>query len=130
LAKAIKKVNAFLICYDVQRDQSKGTNYHKVMEYLGTGKVIVSNSITTYQHQPELVQMITERDNNNRLPHLFDEVISSLHEHNAIQRQKQRVEYARDNTYQKQLQRIEKIIRDEKVESGHNSSSKFINLTL
>lgn len=82
------------------------------MEYLSTGKVIILNNITTYKHQLGLVQMVSERDSSNALPDLFSIVISSLDEHNATQRQKDRVEYARDNTYQKQLKRIDEMIRD------------------
>jgi hypothetical protein len=48
LAKELRKMDAFLICYDVAKDQSKGTNYHKVMEYLAYGRPIVSNYISRY----------------------------------------------------------------------------------
>ena len=41
-------MDAFLICYDVEKDQSKGTNYHKVMEYLAYGRPIVSNYVSRY----------------------------------------------------------------------------------
>jgi hypothetical protein len=69
-------MDAFLICYDIEKDQSGGTNYHKIMEYMCTGKVIIGNNITTYKNKPELVQMVNERDNNRELPALFDHVIS------------------------------------------------------
>ena len=29
LARAYAEMDAFLVCYDINRDQSKGTNYHK-----------------------------------------------------------------------------------------------------
>ena len=48
LAKEFLRMDAFLICYDVEKDQSKGTNYHKVMEYLAYGRPIVSNYISRY----------------------------------------------------------------------------------
>jgi len=110
LAKAIHRMDAFLVCYDVEKDQSKGTNYHKIMEYLGTGKVIVSNNISAYKDHPELVQMVAERDNNSKLPRLFDEIMNSLNEYNSIGMQAKRIAFAEDNTYQKQVARIaEKI---------------------
>ena len=49
LAKELRRMDAFLICYDVEKDQSKGTNYHKVMEYLTYGRPIVSNEISSYK---------------------------------------------------------------------------------
>jgi glycosyltransferase involved in cell wall biosynthesis len=49
LAKELRRMDVFLICYDVEKDQSKGTNYHKVMEYLAYGRPIVSNEISSYK---------------------------------------------------------------------------------
>jgi hypothetical protein len=110
LATELHRVDAFLICYDVQKDQSKGTNYHKVMEYFSTGKVIISNNITTYRDRPELVQMIPERDNNDSLPHLFAAVIADIEKYNTDSLRETRHFYAVDNTYQKQLERIESLL--------------------
>lgn len=43
LAKELRRMDAFLICYDVEKDQSKGTNYHKVTEYMAYNRLILSN---------------------------------------------------------------------------------------
>lgn len=110
LAHALQRMDAFLICYDINLDQSKGTNYHKVMEYLAMGKVVISNNITTYRYQKQLVQMTDERDHNKLLPELFRKVISNLSYHNGIDFQNIRRSYALDNTYEKQLNRISKFI--------------------
>ncbi len=91
LAAGLQRMNMFLICYDIKKDQSRGTNYHKVMEYLSTGKVIVSNNITTYKNQPVLVEMISERDNNQALPALFKKVALQLSDYNAPDLQLQRM---------------------------------------
>lgn len=111
LALAFRKTDAFLICYDVLKDQSRGTNYHKVMEYLSTGKVIISNNITTYNGKPELVQMVEERTNNNHLPDLFARIAQRLPEFNTRELITKRVEYARLNSYTLQLDRIESLIK-------------------
>jgi hypothetical protein len=110
LARELQRMNAFLICYDVKKDQSRGTNYHKIMEYVSTGKVIISNNITAYLDKPALVQMIRSRDNNRALTHLFKNVIQNLDYHNSPALEKLRKEYANQNTYSKQISRIEKII--------------------
>lgn len=107
LARSVQAMDAFLICYDVQRDQSKGTNYHKVMEYLATGKVIISNNVSTYRDRPELIQMIEGRMNNSDLPQLFGKVINQLNEYNQPECQRIRRDYARDNTYPRQIEKIE-----------------------
>ena len=109
LAKQLQRMDAFLICYDVQKDQSKGTNYHKVMEYISTGKVIISNNISTYKNEPQLVLMVEERGHNNNLPVLFKKVIQSLDINNAVSLQTYRKKYAQENTYKAQLERIDKL---------------------
>jgi len=110
LAGAMQNMDAFLICYDVTKDQSKGTNYHKVMEFISTGKVTVSNNITTYGNQPNLVQMVSERTHNKLLPELFKQVTDNLDIYNSRPLQEQRQNFAKDNTYSKQVERIEELI--------------------
>jgi glycosyltransferase involved in cell wall biosynthesis len=110
LAKAVHDMDAFLICYDVQKDQSKGTNYHKILEYLSTGKVVISNNVTTYQHDPLLIAMTQERLHNRDLPGLFRNIIDNLHQYNSMDKQEYRIAFARDNTYTRQIERIEKIL--------------------
>ena len=110
LAKEFHRMDAFLICYDIKKDQSKGTNYHKVMEYVSTGKITISNNITTYKNQPALIQMTDEREHNNNLPQLFKMVVTDLPRYNSAEFQQRRIAFASDNTYAKQINRIEKIM--------------------
>ena len=111
LPVVFQAMDAFLICYDVQKDQSKGTNYHKVMEYLSTGKVIISNNITTYSKEKDLIQMIAERTSNNSLPTLFSQVIEHIELHNNEPLREKRRRYAFDNSYANQVQRIEHLLQ-------------------
>ena len=106
LAKELLRMDAFLICYDINKDQSRGTNYHKVMEFLSRGKTIISNNITTYANEPDLIRMTTQRNNNRELPALFRETIANLTVTNAIPLQQLRIQYARDNSYARQIERI------------------------
>jgi hypothetical protein len=108
LADAYQQVDAFLICYDVAKDQSKGTNYHKILEFVSTGKMIISNNVTTYQKFPALVQMVDERTNNQKLPILFKQVINNLNQYNSIEFQQKRVSFATENKYDNQINRIDK----------------------
>lgn len=110
LAAAIREMDAFLICYDINKDQSGGTNYHKIMEYLSTGKVILSNNVTTYNDQPDLVQMVKERENNLQLPGLFKYVMTNLDAFNVPSLQAKRRKFAADNAYSRQVDRIETIL--------------------
>lgn len=110
LAAALQEMDAFLICYDVKKDQSRGTNYHKIMEYLSTGKVIIANNVTFYHNKPHLVNMITCRDDNRALPALFKITIENLPFYNSASLMQQRIAYAHMNTYTNHVRRIERII--------------------
>jgi glycosyltransferase involved in cell wall biosynthesis len=109
LAAQLKKMDCFLICYDINKDYSKGTNYHKVLEYLAVGKVVVSNNITTYNNYPGLIAMPEER-NNMALPELFNKVITRLGEYNNVAKQQERVAFALAYTYSNQLKKIERYL--------------------
>ena len=111
LAVALNRMDALLICYDMQLDQSKGTNYHKVMEYLSTGKVIISNNITTYQPYPDLIRMNDSREDNKLLPALFRDAITNLFHWNSDTLVNQRKSFANKNTYRDQLERIGNFIQ-------------------
>jgi glycosyltransferase involved in cell wall biosynthesis len=111
LAKAYTRIDAFIICYDILKDQSKGTNYHKVIEYLSTGKVIISNNITTYKHTKELLVMANSRNSNEELPGIFKEVIGSIAYYNSKELMQKRRQYAEENLYPRQLELIEEILQ-------------------
>jgi hypothetical protein len=127
LSRELGRMDAFLICYDVQKDQSKGTNYHKIMEYLSSGKVIISNNVTTYSKMPHLVQMVPDRTHNNALPGLFKYIIQHLVQYNSPDLVKERITYARNNGYNKQLDRIDSIISQNGRMINQASNSRMIN---
>ena len=56
LALELRKMDAFLICYDESKDQSKATNYHKISEYLAYGQFIVSNRVSAHNSNPLVLQ--------------------------------------------------------------------------
>jgi glycosyltransferase involved in cell wall biosynthesis len=110
LIEGLNKMDAFLICYDILKDQSKGTNYHKVMEYLSTGKVIISNNITTYSTMSNLIYMNNSRNNNKELPQLFNQVMSNLTYYNKEAFISLRKQFAFNNAYSKKMDEVEYLI--------------------
>jgi hypothetical protein len=110
LSEGLNRMHAFLICYDVLRDQSKGTNYHKILEYLSTGKIVISNYVSNYEDKPNLVQMVEEKDTNASLPALFCKVVHSLDYYNSVELKKARRNYAFQFFYPLQLDKIEQFI--------------------
>jgi len=110
LAIEFQRMDAFLITYDILKDQSKGTNYHKVMEYLSTGKVVISNNITTYSGLPNLIEMTISRTHNNDLPQLFKTVINNLQYYNQPEFIAKRKMFAFGNLYSNKISEIEKAL--------------------
>jgi hypothetical protein len=110
LAVELNKCDAFILCYDIKRDPSNGTNYHKVMEYLSTGKVLISNNITTYAGIPHLIEMANSREDNNELPKLFKNTIANLEFYNSKDLCAKRIDYSRKHTYTNNVLTIEKLI--------------------
>jgi len=76
LANELGRMDVFLICYDVAKDQSKGTNYHKMMEYLAYSKPIVSNYVSNYLDN-QLVKMPSQKFGNEQLNSIFSDTIFS-----------------------------------------------------
>jgi hypothetical protein len=110
LARQFQRMDAFLIAYDILKDQSRGTNYHKIMEYLSTGKVVISNNITTYSNLPDLIEMTKSRQNNNELPGLFKTVINNLKYYNQPKFIRKRKDFALGNLYSDKINEIAKIV--------------------
>lgn len=116
LSQEFRRMDGFLICYDIIKDQSKGTNYHKVIEYLSTGKVIVSNNITTYCNMKNLLVMTNNRTNNNELPSLFNQVINNLEFYNSLQLKNSRINFAHNNLYSEKINEIEQLLNKTMVQ--------------
>ena len=87
-----------------------------VWEFLATGKVIVSNNITTYDGPDPLFRMCKGRDDNAELPGLFREVVDNIAEEDSFERQSRRITFAKNNTYDNQVKGIDAIL----VSMGRN----------
>jgi len=105
----IKNADVLLVLIDPQKDINKGSNSHKILEYLSAGKVIVANHISSYANKRDLIEMVDEMHNDN-LPGLFKKVINKLDYYNSPELQEKRIKFALDNTYENQIKRIEDYI--------------------
>jgi hypothetical protein len=109
LASKMQEVDIFLIAYDKEKDFCKGTNYHKVMEYLAVGNVIVSNHVSTYENL-DLLEMVGKEGGNEQLVSIFDVVRKNLDHYNSATMKKKRFDFAMNNSYTNQVDRIESIL--------------------
>lgn len=106
LATQLREMDCMVLAYSEDARESDRSNSHKILEYLSTGKVVVSSRISTYENQPELLRM-PDTDDDNTLPALLQDTLGRLDEFNSERLQSLRRSFALDNTYAKQLDRIE-----------------------
>jgi hypothetical protein len=103
----IKQMDAFFISYKSDSYKAELSNSHKVLEYLSTGKILISHYIDEYQDKTDLIEMV---DRNVDLPGKFKGIINNLDYYNRSELRKKRIDWARNNTYAKQLHKIEQLI--------------------
>ena len=110
LAEAYHGMDLFLICYKADNQNYHGENSHKLLEYLSTGKVIVTSYISLYEGT-DMLEMDTFE--NNGLGKIFSKVVQELDVYNAPVRMQDRRNYARENSYAKQLERMTNIMNEQ-----------------
>ncbi|MES2628594.1 MAG: hypothetical protein V4616_06455 [Bacteroidota bacterium] len=112
LAAAINTMDAFLVCYDIKEDPNGGANSHKILEYLSTGKVIISSKVADYAGSG-LFPML-EDDETGKLVSLFDQVVNHPEEYNSAELQQQRIRFALSNTYSNNILKIREKLNQRK----------------
>lgn len=112
IALIYEKIDAFIICYDktstFEQNRNNSSNSHKILEYLSTGKVVISTHINAYTNN-NLLEMINE-DSNEKYLELFNEVIYNLSTYNSDEKMNIRMKFAQNNSYQNKILEIEKVI--------------------
>jgi len=103
LAAGLKEMDLLLVAYKIKKDQ----NHHKMLEYLATGKPVVSTYMSAYgRDYPGLIEMTGEHDPDDALVALFGKVAGNLAHYHSMEMQKKRIGFARQFSYSKQLERI------------------------
>ncbi len=101
--------DVLLIAYREKFHAGQVENTHKMMEYLGSGKVVVATYTAEYAGLPEDMVVMTRYNQN--FPMRFADVVANLNHWNSDTLQQARRSFALNNTYEKQIERIEEIIR-------------------
>lgn len=104
----LDRADVLLVAYlrERQRDQASP---HKFMEYFLSGKTVVCSYTDEYKDKRHLVEMA---DPDADIAPIFARVIRDLPRYNAPERMAERQTFARDHSYQRQLERIAQIVRD------------------
>jgi hypothetical protein len=106
------KADVLLLVYKAELYKEQLASPHKIMEYLGSGKVVVASYTDEYKGHTDLLLMASKK---NDVPKLFKEAVQNLSFYNSPQLHNSRKAFALKNTYSKQLQKIEQILINEKL---------------
>jgi hypothetical protein len=108
-AEILQTMDMFLICYETEKNADIVANPQKLIEYLSVGNVIVSSLLLDHSANSDLVLMAKQ---NKELPALFKQAQKEILHYNTDELRKKRVAFALDHTYEKQLQKLEKIVSE------------------
>lgn len=103
------QMDMLLICYQADLYCEQLENTHKMMEYLGAGSVVVATKTLEYTNLAT-DSLIAMTNKNNEFIELFDHVLHNLNTWNSVDKKTLRINFALENTYDKQIERIEKIL--------------------
>lgn len=104
-----RQMDMLLICYQADVYSEQLENTHKMMEYLGTGKVVVATKTMEYTNLTA-DSLIAMTNKNNEFMQLFDQVLQNLNVWNSDDKRTKRINFALENTYDKQIDRIENLL--------------------
>ncbi|MCK0115079.1 hypothetical protein [Gelidibacter sp. F63206] len=104
LAAAYQNIDAFLVCYDYKHDKNECSNSHKIMEYLSTGKPIISTRISMYDNE-NLFPMLNTFDN-SYFPEFFDQQMKDWDNISNISLFEKRKAFANKNSYEDNVLKI------------------------
>lgn len=104
------QVDVLLVVYQEKFQKGQTTNPHKMMEYLGIGKMIVSTYTAEYIDVESKGLFLMSRSN-KEFPDLFTHAIQDLASWNETQKQRARRQVALNNTYSRQIDRIENLLK-------------------
>jgi hypothetical protein len=81
---------------------------HKFMEYLASGKTIIATYTDEYNDTRDLLVM---SKSNNEYIDLFKNVIANIHAYNTPYLAQKRKMFASENTYEKQVDKINEKLK-------------------
>jgi glycosyltransferase involved in cell wall biosynthesis len=105
LGHALKAADVLLLSYQEAHHQDQA-NPHKILEYLYSGKPIIGTYTAEYQ-DTDLLYMTKS---NQEWPDLFKLIVHDFPKYSKPAAMEKRKVFALDNTYDKQIERIEGLI--------------------
>lgn len=104
-----KQMDVLMLCYLADDYPEQLANSHKMMEYLASGQMIVATQTAEYRAISD-GGLILMSNRNEEFPFLLREALSNLDYWNSVEKANMRKAWAAENTYEKQLTRIEEFL--------------------
>lgn len=109
LQKQMKEADLFWLCWKIGVNSLwDGSNSHKLLEYLSTGKPVVAHHVSSYQNT-DLLYMLPVKENKGYAA-LFQQTVELVKKGEAKELISKRLLTAVESSYSKKLQQIEGLI--------------------
>lgn len=104
----LNSIDAFIYINNPFKDVNGGANSHKILEYLSTGKVVISTYLSYYERTN--LFPILPKGKETDFPSFFADIIHQLALYNDANEQIKRIEFALSNTYKQNILTIQSFI--------------------
>ena len=102
-------MNLIIYKSENQYDEEQLASPHKVMEYLASSQVTVATYTDEYKDKRHLLEMV---DDSEEYLKKFEEVVENLDVYNSSKKQQERVAFAKNNSYEKQFEKINRYLKE------------------
>lgn len=113
IIEELDKIDLFIYINSSVKDINGGANSHKILEYLSTGKTIVSTYLSYYE-KLGLLEM-TPKGKEESIADKFRDVINDIEAYNSKENKIKRIEFSLKNTYLQNLNKIQAACKNETV---------------
>jgi len=105
-----KDIDLWLVCYDIARRPDAAINTHKVLEYLATGKAVLSNYIGAYDGTGLLHMPATH--SNDTMPAILARILADPQRTNTAADMTRRAAFALEYSYDGNLDQMNRFLTD------------------
>lgn len=109
LAREAAAMDLFILAYADHPTESDRSNAHKLLEYMSTGKAIVSTRMDCYTDHPDLLRM-SRQPGDADFPALFSDTVTAIEAANAPGLVAKRKDFCRQFTYAANIARIDAVL--------------------
>ncbi|MCX2743397.1 hypothetical protein OO013_05940 [Mangrovivirga sp. M17] len=102
-------VDILLLCYDNHNFFNQVSNPHKVMQYLGSGKIVFSKWMNEYENISNSDLILMSRKDEEFISS-FDNLIANLDYYNSNELSEERRRFALNNSYSQKILEVESYI--------------------